>query len=37
MIEHSMIEHAIIEHKVGLSTRQVFAIKALDTDYFSEE
>lgn len=27
----------MIEHNVGVSTRQVFAIKALDSDYFSEE
>jgi restriction system protein len=37
LIDGTRLTALMIEHNVGVSTRQVFAIKALDTDYFSEE
>lgn len=37
LIDGARLTALMIEHNVGVSTRQVFAIKALDSDYFSEE
>jgi restriction system protein len=37
LIDGTRLTALMIEHNVGVSTRQVFAIKALDSDYFSEE
>lgn len=37
LIDGTRLTALMIEHNVGVSTRQVFAIKALDFDYFSEE
>lgn len=37
LIDGNRLTALMIEHNVGVSTRQVFAIKALDSDYFSEE
>ena len=37
LIDGSRLTALMIEHNVGVSTRQVFAIKALDSDYFSED
>lgn len=37
LIDGARLSALMIEHNVGVSTRQVFAIKALDSDYFSEE
>lgn len=37
LIDGTRLTALMIEHNVGVSTRQVFAIKALDSDYFLEE
>ena len=37
LIDGTPLTALMIEHNVGVSTHQVFAIKALDSDYFSEE
>ncbi|MGE6263058.1 restriction endonuclease [Aeromonas media] len=37
LIDGARLTALMIEHNVGVSTRQVFAIKALDSDYFSED
>ncbi|WP_368182034.1 restriction endonuclease [Aeromonas sp. R7-5] len=37
LIDGSRLTALMIEHNVGVSTRQVFAIKTLDSDYFSED
>ncbi|MDH0316080.1 restriction endonuclease [Aeromonas caviae] len=37
LIDGARLSALMIEHNVGVSTRQVFAIKALDSDYFSED
>ncbi|WP_270804811.1 restriction endonuclease [Aeromonas sp. QDB66] len=37
LIDGARLTALMIEHNVGVSTRQVFALKALDSDYFSED
>ena len=37
LIDGARLTALMIEHNVGVSTRQVFAIKALDSDYFFED
>ena len=37
LIDGARLTALMIEYNVGVSTRQAFAIKALDSDYFSEE
>ncbi len=37
LIDGERLTELMLEYNLGVSIKQVFEIKALDTDYFSEE
>jgi restriction system protein len=37
LIDGQRLAELMIEHELGVATKQVYKVKSLDTDYFSED